>query len=52
MSRPPSDYMREMRATRKLLKSLGHPDPLSYEPHAPMPLDKIGMLAAWTRPST
>ncbi|MGW6414355.1 hypothetical protein [Streptomyces sp. NPDC055055] len=45
-SRPPSDYMRGMRATRKLLKSLDHPDPLSYELHVPMPVDKIGMLAA------
>ncbi|MFD7964359.1 hypothetical protein ACFV5J_26535 [Streptomyces zaomyceticus] len=45
-SRPPSDYMRGMRATRKLLKSLGHPDPLSYELHVPMPVDKTGMLQA------
>ncbi|MFD6936267.1 hypothetical protein ACFWAP_08960 [Streptomyces goshikiensis] len=40
------DYLRGMRETRDLLADLGHPDPLSYELHVPMPLDKAGMLDA------
>ncbi|MBA9005945.1 hypothetical protein [Thermomonospora cellulosilytica] len=39
-------YLRGMRETRDLLASLGCPDPLSYELHVPMPVDKAGMLAA------
>jgi hypothetical protein len=39
-------YLRGMRETRELLGRLGHPDPLSYELHVPMPVDKQGMLDA------
>ncbi|MFI0827297.1 hypothetical protein ACH4Q7_22895 [Streptomyces roseolus] len=39
-------YLRGMRETRELLAELGHPEPLSYELHVPMPVDKTGMLAA------
>lgn len=39
-------YLRGMRETRELLAGLGHPDPLSYELHVPMPVGKAGMLAA------
>ncbi|MFD4314986.1 hypothetical protein [Streptomyces sp. NPDC058548] len=39
-------YLRGMRETRALLAELGHPDPLSYELHVPMPVDKAGMLRA------
>lgn len=39
-------YLRGLRETRDLLVSLGHPDPLSYELHVPLPVDKAGMLAA------
>lgn len=40
------DYLRGMRETRDLLVQLGHPEPLSYELHIPMTVDKDGMLAA------
>lgn len=33
-------------ATRRLLARLGHPDPLCYELHVPLPVDKTGMLNA------
>lgn len=39
-------YLDGMRKTRDLLVSLGHNDPLSYELHVPMPVDKRGMLKA------
>lgn len=39
-------YLDGMRETRDLLVSLGHDDPLSYELHVPMPVDKSGMLKA------
>ncbi|WNI20282.1 hypothetical protein [Actinacidiphila sp. ITFR-21] len=39
-------YLRGMRDTARLLVSLGHPDPMSYELHVPMTVDKAGMLAA------
>ncbi|MFZ3595038.1 hypothetical protein [Streptomyces sp. BH104] len=39
-------YLDGMRATRQLLVDLGHADPLSYELHVPMPVDKSGMLKA------
>jgi hypothetical protein len=39
-------YLRGMRETAALLAELGHPDPLSYELHVPMAVDKTGMLAA------
>ncbi|MET8746887.1 hypothetical protein [Streptomyces sp. NPDC004728] len=39
-------YLRGLRETRDLLVGLGHPDPLSYELHVPLPVDKAGMLAA------
>lgn len=42
-------YLRGMRATRALLQELGHPHPLSYELHVPMPVGKAGMLAALDR---
>jgi hypothetical protein len=45
-ARASGPYLRGMRETRDLLVSLGHPDPLSYELHVPMPVDKLGMLAA------
>lgn len=35
-----------MRETRDLLVQLGHDDPLSYELHVPLPVDKAGMLTA------
>lgn len=38
-------YLRGMRETRDLLVELGHPDPLSYELHVPLPATKTGMLA-------
>ncbi|MDX3229577.1 hypothetical protein [Streptomyces sp. ME19-01-6] len=37
---------RGLRETRDVLIELGHPDPLSYELHVPMPVQKSGMLAA------
>ncbi|MFI7467419.1 hypothetical protein [Nonomuraea sp. NPDC049646] len=39
-------YLRGMRETRELLAELGHPEPLSYELHVPLPVDKTGMLHA------
>lgn len=39
-------YLRGLRETRDLLAGLGHPDPLSYELHVPLPVHKAGMLAA------
>ncbi|MBL0777846.1 hypothetical protein G6541_11100 [Streptomyces albidoflavus] len=39
-------YLRGLRETRDLLADLGHPDPLSYELHVPLPVTKRGMLAA------
>ncbi|MFD0208942.1 hypothetical protein ACFVH9_07380 [Streptomyces hirsutus] len=39
-------YLRGMRQTRDLLVEHGHPDPLSYELHVPLPVDKAGMLRA------
>lgn len=37
-------YLRGMRETRDLLVSLGHPDPLSYELHVPMLINKSAMV--------
>ncbi|MFE4796236.1 hypothetical protein ACFRFL_14235 [Streptomyces sp. NPDC056708] len=37
-------YLRGLRETRDLLVSLGHEDPLSYELHLPMNLEKAKML--------
>lgn len=45
-ARASGPYLRGMRETRALLEQLGHPDPLSYELHVPMPVDKAGMLRA------
>lgn len=42
-------YLRGMRETRELLESLGVNEPLSYELHVPLPVDKTGMLAALDR---
>lgn len=39
-------YLRGMRETRGLLESIGYDEPLSYELHVPMLVDKAGMLAA------
>lgn len=39
-------YLRGLRETRDLLVGLGHPDPLSYELHVPLPVDKAGMREA------
>ncbi|MGW1352836.1 hypothetical protein ACWCQE_26740 [Streptomyces sp. NPDC002409] len=39
-------YLRGLRETRDLLVELGHPDPLSYELHVPMPVMKEGMREA------
>ncbi|MGW6391224.1 hypothetical protein ACWFR1_12145 [Streptomyces sp. NPDC055103] len=39
-------YLRGMRETRDLLASLGHDDPLSYELHVPLLVEKTAMLAA------
>lgn len=41
-----SAYLRGMRETRALLAELGEPEPLSYELHVPMPVDKLAMMAA------
>lgn len=45
-SRASGQYLRGMRETRDLLVSLGVEEPLSYELHVPMPVDKLNMLAA------
>ncbi|MEU1815136.1 hypothetical protein ABZ543_08055 [Streptomyces roseifaciens] len=42
-------YLRGMRETRAALEVLGHPAPLSYELHAPLPVDTAGMLHALDR---
>lgn len=39
-------YLHGMRETRAALEGLGHPVPLSYELHVPLPVDKAGMLRA------
>ncbi|NGO66805.1 hypothetical protein [Streptomyces boncukensis] len=39
-------YLRGLRETRDLLVSLGHEDPLSYELHVPLPVEKEAMLKA------
>lgn len=39
-------YLRGMRETRELLARLGHDDPLSYELHVPMVVEKDAMLQA------
>lgn len=41
-----SQYVMGMRATAKLLGRLGRPDPLCYEVHAPLPVDKEPMAEA------
>jgi len=45
-SRGNGHYLRGLRETRDLLVRLGHPDPVSYELHVPMPVQKAGMLHA------
>ncbi|WP_138906121.1 hypothetical protein [Streptomyces chryseus] len=45
-ARASGQYLRGMRETRALLESRGHPEPLSYELHVPMPVQKTAMLAA------
>lgn len=45
-SRQSGDYLRGMRETAALLADLGHRDPVSYELHVPMTVDKTGMLDA------
>lgn len=40
-------YWRGMRATYTLLRSLGFQDPLSYELHLPMAMDKGNLFRAW-----
>jgi hypothetical protein len=45
-SRASGSYLAGMRETRDLLASLGHTEPLSYELHVPLPVDKAGMLEA------
>ena len=39
-------YVRGMEQTRDLLVELGHPDPLSYELHVPLPVRREAMLEA------
>lgn len=39
-------YRHGMKETRAALEGLGHPMPLSYELHVPLPVDKAGMLHA------
>ncbi|MFG2404280.1 hypothetical protein ACGFR8_08050 [Streptomyces brevispora] len=39
-------YLRGLRETRQLLAELGHPVPLSYELHLPMPMTKSRVLEA------
>jgi hypothetical protein len=41
-----SAYMRGNRATLDILERLGHPDPLCYELHVPLPLTKSAVLEA------
>ncbi|MEU8870438.1 hypothetical protein AB0D24_04595 [Streptomyces javensis] len=45
-SRANGKYLRGLRETRDLLVELGHPDPISYELHVPMPVQRAGMLTA------
>ncbi|MDH6189123.1 hypothetical protein EES44_24280 [Streptomyces sp. ADI96-15] len=40
----PGRYLRGLRQTRDLLVSLGHDNPMSYELHVPLPVQKEGML--------
>lgn len=39
-------YLRGLRETRDLLAGLGHENPVSYELHVPLPVQKEGMLHA------
>ncbi|MER6632325.1 hypothetical protein ABT301_29595 [Streptomyces sp. NPDC000987] len=39
-------YLAEMRRTRDFLAARGHDDPVSYELHVPLPVEKTGMLLA------
>ncbi|CAM5476931.1 MULTISPECIES: hypothetical protein [Streptomyces] len=39
-------YLAEMRRTRDFLVGLGHDDPVSYDLHVPLPVEKTGMLLA------
>lgn len=41
-------YLRGMRTTVAILARLGHPDPLSYELHVPLPMTKSGFLYAYS----
>lgn len=43
---PNGAYLAGMRETRELLATLGHPEPLSYELHVPLPVQRTQMLAA------
>ncbi|MGW2557048.1 hypothetical protein [Streptomyces sp. NPDC001635] len=43
-ARASGSYLRGMRETRDLLVQYGHEDPLSYELHVPLLVDKAGML--------
>lgn len=45
-SRGSGQYLRGLRQTRDLLVQLGHEDPVSYELHVPLPVEKAGMLKA------
>lgn len=40
-------YTEGVEATAKILARLGHDDPLCYEVHVPMPMDKAGVLEAY-----
>jgi len=48
-TRGPAVYLKGMRETRQLLTGLGHTEPLSYELHVPLPVDKGLMLNALWR---
>lgn len=39
-------YLDGLRETRALLAELGHPAPVSYELHVPLPVEKAGMVKA------
>ncbi|CAL9613492.1 hypothetical protein SUDANB1_05676 [Streptomyces sp. enrichment culture] len=41
-----NEYLSELRRTREFLAGLGHEDPVSYDLHVPLPVDKAGMLRA------
>lgn len=45
-ARASGKYLAGMRETRDLLVKLGHDDPMSYELHVPLPVEKAGMLEA------